>query len=284
MEYIRKNIILVPTDFSEVADYAIEHAIGTAKSLNYEICLVHIINKDTKSQLKKDKQDMEVIHQRLEKKANEIKANNNLKVTYVAKEGSLFTTIADVTRETGANLVVMGTHGKIGSQKVFGSYAFKVIVASPAPLMLVQKRAFEGGYKHIILPLDDSLESKQKVKWAIYVAKKFQSTVHIFAMKETDEVLKRKVRHNLKQIKTILTQNNILCTEKIADKVGGFPKQIVKHAVEIKADMIMIMTNPDQLVPSFILTPNDEKIIFNEAKIPVLCINPVDMNFQVGGF
>jgi nucleotide-binding universal stress UspA family protein len=284
MEYIRKNIILVPTDFSEVADYAIEHAIGTAKSLNYEICLVHIINKDTKSQLKKDKQDMEFIHQRLEKKANEIKTNHNLKVTYIAKEGSLFTTIADVTRETGANLVVMGTHGKIGTQKVFGSYAFKVIVASPAPLMLVQKRAFDGGYKHIILPLDDSLESKQKVKWAIYVAKKFQSTVHIFAMKETDEVLKRKVRHNLKQIKTILTQNNILCTEKIADKVGGFPKQIVKHAVEIKADMIMIMTNPDQLVPSFILTPNDEKIIFNEAKIPVLCINPVDMNFQVGGF
>ena len=284
MEYIRKNIILVPTDFSEVADYAIEHAIGMAKSLNYEICLVHVINKDTKSQLKKDKQNMEVIHQRLEKKANEIKVNHNLKVTYVAKEGSIFTAIANITRETGSNLVVMGTHGKVGTQKMFGSFAFKVIVSSPAPIMIVQKRGFEGGYKNIVLPLDDTLESKQKVKWAIYVAKKFQSTVHIFAMKETDEVLKRKVRHNLKQIKTILTQNNIPCIDTIADKVGAFPKQVVKHAVQIKADMIMIMTNPDQLVPSFILTPNDEKVIFNEAKIPVLCINPVDMNFQVGGF
>jgi len=102
-------------------------------------------------------------------------------------------------------------------------------------------------------------------------------------MKETDDYLKRKIIHNVKQVKTILAQNNIECTDKISDKVSNFTKQVNDYASMIKADMIMIMTNPDQLLPSFILTPNDEKVIYNENKIPVLCINPVDLNITVGG-
>ncbi len=45
-------------------------------------------------------------------------------------------------------------------------------------------------------------------------------------------------------------------------------------AEEIKADMIMIMTNSSDHMPYFNLGPWDEKIIFNPSMIPVMCINP----------
>ena len=39
---------IVPHDFTPVADIALEHAIATAKPLNAEVQLVHVVSKETK--------------------------------------------------------------------------------------------------------------------------------------------------------------------------------------------------------------------------------------------
>ena len=49
---MKKNI-LVPTDFSEVCDNALEHGIEIAKFFNYDLCILHVIDKNTKVYLKK---------------------------------------------------------------------------------------------------------------------------------------------------------------------------------------------------------------------------------------
>jgi nucleotide-binding universal stress UspA family protein len=189
-----------------------------------------------------------------------------------------------VAKEIGANMIILGTHGKVGVQHLVGSYAIKVITSSSVPVIVVQERAFGEGYKNIVLPLDISLESKQKVKWAVYLAKNFNSTVHIFTMNETDEFLARNIKNNLEQIKSILEQNNINYTAKIAyEKGGSFVKQVIHYADSIKADMITVMTAPDRLLPTFIVDTKDEQTIFNNSKIPVLCLNPLDVHIQVIG-
>jgi hypothetical protein len=43
----------------------------------------------------------------------------------------------------------------------------------------------------------------------------------------------------------------------------------------------MIMTNPDDITPSFLLGPWDEKIIYNAGQIPVMCINPKEADFDI---
>ena len=68
----KKSIVLVPTDFTEVADYAIKHGAGICKQQNHKLVLLHVINKDTKSYLKKEKLSGFVINESLEKKAKEI--------------------------------------------------------------------------------------------------------------------------------------------------------------------------------------------------------------------
>ena len=54
METIKHNI-LVPTDFTEVIEFATEHAAGICKMQNYKLTLLHVINNDTRSYLKKEK-------------------------------------------------------------------------------------------------------------------------------------------------------------------------------------------------------------------------------------
>lgn len=226
----KKNTIIVPTDFTEVIEYAIEHAAGICKLHDYKLTLLHIINKDTKSYLKKEKLNKDAIQERLEKKVKELVEKFKIPVDFIAKEGSIFSAIGVVAKSVGANMIVMGTHGKVGMQHLTGSYAMKVIESSPVPVIVVQKRGFRDGYKNIVLPIDDTTESKQKVKWAIHIARKFNSTVHIFAMSVSDSYRMAKINGNMQQIMKFFSQNNIIHTNKFADKNGTFNKQVLQYS------------------------------------------------------
>lgn len=285
MENKNNKIVLVPFDFSEVADYAVDHASAIAKQLNGRVLLLHVINKDTKSYLKKEKLSDDAINSKLKAFTELASEKYNVKLEYLAKEGSIFTTIGEVTKEVNASIVVMGTHGKVGLQYLIGSYALKVIENSPVPVIVVQERDLVSGYQDIVLPVDETPESKQKVKWAIHIAKMFNSTIHLFGVYHSDEFLMNEVDRNMAQIKSILSKNDISYTEKISPERGsGFAKDIVLYADYIKSDIILIMTNPDKLLPSFIISPWAEQVIFNTSKIPVLCVNPVDLDIMYVSF
>jgi nucleotide-binding universal stress UspA family protein len=282
---MKNQIVLVPTDFSPVADFAIDHAAGIAKQINGKMSLLHIINKDTKSLLKNEEPCKEAVINKLEEISKTISEKYNITIDSIAKEGSIFTTINEVSAQINASIIVMGTHGKVGLQHLIGSYALKVIESSNVPVIVVQEKKFGHGYKDIVLPIDETPESKQKVKWAIHIAKMFDSTIHLFGAYFSDELLMNDVERNMAQIKNILAKNDIRYTEKISsDKGGNYAKGIALYADYIKADMVLIMTNPDQLLPSFILSPWAEHVIFNSSKTPVLCVNPVDLDIQYVSF
>jgi len=280
----KENIVLVPTDFTEVANYAIDHAAGIAKQLNGKVALLHVINKETKAYLKKEKLTDDAINEKLKSIASTVEKKYNVKLDYIAEEGSIFTTIAKVTSDIGARIIVMGTHGKLGVQHLIGSFALKVIESSPVPVIVVQEKDFSKGYKNIVLPVDETSESKQKVNWAIHIAKIFNSTIHLFGIKYSDEFQMNEVERNMSQIKNILLKNEIKFTDKISTETySNFGKSINVYADYIKADLVMIMTNPHQLLPSFILSPWAEQVVFSSSKIPAMCINPIEFGITYVG-
>ena len=59
------NIVLIPTDFSEVCGNAVSHGVKLAKFLGYKVFILHIINKETKTELKKKNVDVDYIDVRL---------------------------------------------------------------------------------------------------------------------------------------------------------------------------------------------------------------------------
>ncbi|NVO03267.1 MAG: universal stress protein [Bacteroidetes bacterium] len=282
MEPKTTNVILVPSDFSEVAEYAIDHAICIAKALDLSICLFHVIDKNTKAMLKKENKGLEWINTKLQSVADEIKSKNNIEVSILAKEGTIFTTIAEVAKEVAARLVVMGTHGKIGVQHLVGSYAFKVIASLNIPIIVVQQKMANDGYKNILITLDSTQESKQKVKWAEFIAKIFHSTVHILTTKESDEILAHKVKGNLAQVKKMFDTNGIKYTETLAKTGSGFTKQVLNFLNTVNADLVLLLTTSDAL-PAPIVGTKEEHVLFNASKIPVMCINSRDFNIKIIG-
>ena len=268
------NIVLVPTDFTPVGDNAINQAAEAAKFLKYKIVILHVIDKITKSQLKKENLTEDSIFEKLNSITEEISENYGIEAEGVAREGSIFTTISDVAKEIGANLLYLGTHGKIGMQHVTGSFALKVVTSSPAPVVVVQKRSFKDGYRHIVLPITSDAGPWEKTKWAAHIAKQFNSEIHIYQMngKHIDEAVK--------QITGFFAKNEVIYTIRVAPKNTNFGKQVIDYATSNNTDLIMIMTDPDISLKKYILGSWDEQMIFNTSQIPVMCVNPRKLEWK----
>ncbi len=277
----KKNIdsILVPTDFSEVCANAANQAAEAAKWLGSKVLLLHVINSETKTYLKNENLPVSAIDDKLAELAASISSNYGVETGYMTREGSIFTEIADVIKEEEISMVYLGTHGKVGLQRLTGSFALKVITSSEAPVVVVQKRPFENGYKKIVLPITSEAGPHEKTKWAVFVAKKFNATIHIYRTAEASEEVYKASKH----IADFLTKNDVSFVERSAEKNTNFAKQVIDYATTNNADLIMIMTDPDKSFTSYILGRYDEEIIFNASQIPVMCVNPRKFNYEILG-
>ena len=274
METVKNPIFLVPTDFSEVCTNAAHRAASLAKDFSYKVVLLHVIDKNTIGELKKEGKGPEWVDDRLRELADTLTREYVIQVETISREGDIFSTIADVGDDLKASLIFLGTHGKVGMQKITGSFALKVVLSSELPTIVIQKRPFGSGLAKIVMPITSNAGPWSKTKWAAAIAKEFNSTIEIFHIPgdDMDDVITMITNH--------FQVNDVKFKVKSADKSGNFTKQVLDYATAENADMILIMTNPDKSLKTYLLGSYDEDIIFNPSQIPVMCINPRDFNWK----
>jgi nucleotide-binding universal stress UspA family protein len=268
-----KVTIVVPTDFTKVADTAVDHAIGLCKSIaNAEVVLLHIIGKE------KEKINAEI---KMKEQSEMLTKSTGIKVSYEARLGNIFDDIGAAATDLKAKLIIMGTHGVKGMQHITGSYAVKVITHSTVPFIVVQERGFREGYKNLVLPFDLSKDSKQKLSLAINIAKVFNSKVHIIYPQETDTFLENAINNNVSLAKSELRNNQIEFDVKMADDKGNFVKQFLTYAAVKDADLIAVVNSQEMGFPEILAGTDERQIITNDAQIPTMILNPIKSS--IGG-
>ena len=264
------SIVLIPTDFSDICGNAISHGVKLAKFLGYKACILHVINKETKAALKEKNVGVDYVEWRLKEYKKYYEKKYDVAVDTMAVEGSIFSTINEVAEQIKANLMVLGTHGKKGLQHVFGSYALKVVIDSPVPVVVVQKRSFREGYSNIIFPVSYDVDPRQALPWVKLMAKLFNATIHIFHAVEKEVGLNSKISIITRQITDVFDEEKVPYTITKAEKPGDFTAQIIAYSGYKRADLVMIMTRPNVDVPGFSLAAWNERLMFNDAQIPVM--------------
>ncbi len=288
----KNNLVIVAYDFTEEADCALIHANYLSKFSNSEIALVHIVNNDSKSKFKDGSVSVEnIIEQKIAAIAVKNSSDSGIKTFPIIRKGSIFSTIAEITDETNAKLVLLGTHGVRGMQHVLGAFALKVVTSSPAPVLIVQSKGITStGYNPIVLPIDESVETKQKANQAIAFAKEINAEVHIFSKYEKDEYLKIKVTGNANFVKNELLSNGIKVIEAYENEGSkSFSKEVIRYASTISAGLIIITTKREKEISDIFVADEDVKIVNNDPQIAVLCVNAKNFNIMgsaisFGGF
>lgn len=268
------NVILVPTDFSDVCHNAIDYAVQVAADIGFKVIIYHVINKDTHALFKGEGDVGTAVAQKLKNITDEFKLQHSIEMEYLYESGSIFDLIHFKAEQVGANIIVLGTHGKKGMQKLLGSYALKVITQAQVPTIVVQKKKFKG-INNILFPINSFTEARQKVGYAVSVASRFDSTIHIYKEKVSDAGEASRIEIIAKQIAEEFKKSRVRFTVTTGEKGGESARKLVEQAVEDDMDMIVIVTEPQIGTSYFNLGPWNEKIMFNEAQIPVMCVNPV---------
>jgi len=266
--------ILIPTDFTVVAQYAIEAAVPFAKSLNASVVLVHIVKKAA---------EIPDALVKVEQEADKATKDYGIRVEGIVREGSIFTTIGETVNELDAVLVLMGTHGIRGMQKLTGSWALKVIVTSKVPIIVVQTPPRKTTVDRIAFPIDFKRENREKIGWAYYVARMFNSKIFILRSEPAkDRKIEQGIRTNLSFTEKFLKSKNIQFEVAVAKGDNSFAKESLQYAADIDADMVLITTTKGISLADYVLGVVEQDIITNSANIPVMCVNP--RKSQTSGF
>jgi nucleotide-binding universal stress UspA family protein len=278
--------ILIPVDFSETSLLAFKHGAYLASQTKASLYLLHVINTPFISQdmflpvvtLEDQSLIQDKVTQKLGEIAADIKAEYGIDVESIIRTGSPFVEIGKVAKEIDASIIIMGTHGYSPIKEIMiGSVALKVITKSPCPTMVMNSDAEHKGYNKILLPIDDTINSRQKVNYALELAKKIGASVHALGLltkeEENDKPGMELVLH---QISLIAKQLGVEYHSEIHDNLKNRAVATVNYASQIGADLMVIMTDQEAELTGLFLGPYSQQII-HQSKIPVIAIKPKEI-------
>ncbi|MBA3705904.1 MAG: universal stress protein [Bacteroidetes bacterium] len=283
MKAFKIQKILIPIDFSETSLLAIEHAGFIAQLFKAELVLLHVVEKyweqfsviQPELMVPVPNDFTSAIETKLEETAANIRSKYGVNSTTVTSDGNVFSEILNISKEYEIDLVVMGTHGTSGIVEFFiGSNTYKVVTESKCPVLSVQSHATRIGFSNILLPVDDSVHSRQKINPAIVLAKQFASKIHIAGLPDSSDPSDlKKFEIKLDQIEEFIKKADLSYTRKTLS--GSNQARLTEeYAKKVNADLIVIMTDQDEDITGRLMGTFAQQII-NHSKTPVLSIQPV---------
>ena len=294
MIHFKSSKILIPIEFSETSLLAIQHGAFVAQFTKGDVCLLHVINSNYSRQnlflpivqLNDTLEFERKIENKLNELANDVRSEYGIPVEYIVKTGVPATEIVDTVKEIEATLVVMGTHGYSPMEElVIGSNALRVITKAHCQVMTMSKDADHKGYNKIVIPIDSSTHSRQKVVYAIELAKQFSAHLYAVALLDSsEETHKPAMELILHQIEKLAKEKNVTYSSEVLSGLKNRAAATVNYSEKIGADLLVIMSDQDAELSGFFLGPYAQQVI-HLSKIPVITVKPEEhpenINFTI---
>lgn len=260
-----KKTILVPTDFTEVADYALQHAVRVSSVVGEKVTLLHIVDGAEKIADAKE---------RIERLSQETFTRYNILPSTIVIQGDIFVDIAKLATELNSSMVIMGSHHIKSQTTLNDSIALRVITSSKVPFITIQEPPINRRYDEIIFPVDFTAENIEKHSWISYFCDYYVSRFHLIKPNVTDPKLLAKVDMNMASARRYLDEKG--ARYYVYTVMGNKPyaEEVLEIAANIRADLIVIMTTKVGNKSTYIVEPHEQYIISNASYIPVMSINP----------
>ncbi len=137
--------ILVATDFSEPSRRALCDALALAAENNAQLSVIHVLQPDRKYGALENPPELDLeriaAERQIKALVDELGPEQNIHTTLV-KHGPVAEQVAAVIEEEGIDLLVIGTRGRGGLQKMaLGSVAEELLRIAPCPVMTIGPKA-----------------------------------------------------------------------------------------------------------------------------------------------
>lgn len=284
--------ILVPVDFEPLSLIALEQSYNLARLLPAEIVLLYVY--DPPAGIKSfftsnyDERIMAKLVDSLDELSQKVRNDTGLQVSTLLETGRIYTRILETAEKTEAHFIVMGTHSEPnepgGEVGVMGANSSRVIRSAKCPVITINSKHHHDGCRNILIPLDLTAESRQKVTWGIRIAKVYGAGIKVVSgiWSMNDPAVHNKLRILADQVKRVIENEGIRCTAEILlglENEKALIPSVLKYADEQgDIDLIMIMTQQEVGVIEFFMGSRAQEFIRLSA-IPVMAVAPKELGF-----
>lgn len=256
---MKETKLVIPVDFTEVTEHALNYAIKLFHDQQPTIVLLHILD---------DLDDSEAINQLNALKNKYVLQNPKMQTEIV--EGRVNDDIGRIAESIEADFVIMGIHSAKRVHKLLGSRAIKVISDSKVPFITVQADSNPGKIAKIAMTIDVEKESVQVAKTAVSLANYFKSEIILIGGDHDDPMLRNRVITNMKVAISHLSNHGISATS-VFLKRDKFMDKLIHYCEENGVGMIAAtyyMNNFQILSAKFV-----QDLLENKLNLPVLTID-----------
>ena len=271
------NKIVVAIDFSECSINAFLHALSIAEHCEGELILLWVEKTaNEKEQFgEKTRQTYKDVERAFEDLVARYQPEHpDVKMTWKIRKGKIYKEVTAEARTLNAMLIVTGTHGASGFEEFWiGSNAFKIVTYATCPVITVRHDwPVKKNLDKILLPIDGSAETIQKLPFVVKIAKTFKSEVHVVTTHSSHLKSIQRIAEKYAQTAVSYLQQHEL--KFVIDSIVAhdLTKAVLSYAGNVQADLIAIMT--EQETPLNILLGAQAQQMINQSMIPVLSIHP----------
>jgi nucleotide-binding universal stress UspA family protein len=289
METQKIDRILIPVDFSETGLLALDHGTFMARLFKADLYLLYVVELiefpfNLNSPVLITAKDYDEIEkaavEKMQELAKEIRQKFAITVITKVTRGRVISAISETAKENKVDIIIMGTHGAKGFDEYFiGSNAHKTVTISPCPVITIHQHAKKIGFKKILMPIDNSLHSRQKVDMVIEMATAYGAEVYILGLiNSNEEIDEKKFDIKLDSVEKVIKKAGLAYTRKVR-KGENLAVAAMDYSKEINADLIVIMTDHESNLTGMFLGPFSKQII-NHSRIPVMSIRPIEGKYE----
>ena len=260
-----EKVILVPLDFQEQSLIALSQSYNLSRYTNSTIYLMTVVEKGI------NKNEVE---EKINKLAQETAQKNNVKVKTIVAEGNPFVEINKAVERLNPEIVLIGLNSTINVKSILGNNAFRLVRECLAPVITIKGKQHRDGCKSILLPLDLTKETREKVGKAIEFAKYFDAKVQVLSvLDKSAETFENKLLSYSNQVKKYIREKGVACGNKTV-RGKNVAEMVVNYAKEVDADLVMIMSKAELNFKEFFIGTTAQQVI-NTSAVPVLSIRPM---------
>jgi len=279
--------IISAIDFSDCSINALEHAVSIARCTKANILMVWVNNPyTTKTILSSDRSDdlVEEVERQFNRLITKYSAElPGLKIDYIIREGKVYKEVVSQARESDAWLIVAGTHGSSGFEELWmGSNANRIVSVAPCPIITIRAGVeISRNLERIVMPIDSTMETRQKVPFTAELANAFGAEVHVLAVYTTSvEDVRRLVLSYAKQTAKYLKDKG-LKHQVIETESENLSTTTIQYAQKIDANLISIMTEQEKTALNVWIGPYAQQMV-HHSPIPVLSLHPKEILISMG--
>ncbi|MBL7892002.1 MAG: universal stress protein [Bacteroidia bacterium] len=268
--------ILAPTDFSDIANNAVEYAVALAAKTNTRIILFHcfhvpVIAGDAPvvtipfDELEKD--SLETLNL---KKAELEKKYPSVKIEVVSKVGFAAEEINEYSQTNPVDLIVMGISGSGKIDQLLGSTATSVSQKSKTPVLIIPGSAKFAELANVIVAFDfKEIDDTNSINIIIELAKQFKSRVTALNVRQEHQKLSLESSLSAKQANTLLAEVPHRMVNFVdSDTIHGIDHYLKGHDV----DLLVMIKRKHGFFGQLFNSSNTRKMAFH-THIPLLILH-----------